>query len=68
MDFVGAVLALLHDAADLHLGAELDPALLQRVVHEGPALLVEAAQHAVATQHQVDLGAPVLLLPKVESA
>ena len=35
----------------------LMPLVLQRVVHGGAAFLVEAAQHAVAAQHQVDLAA-----------
>src|SRR5216684_3118247 len=45
------------NAADLHLGAHLDAAVFQGLVHCRAALLVEAAQHAVAAQHQVDVAA-----------
>src|SRR5260370_40520180 len=45
------------DTADLHLGAQLDAAVLQGLVHGRAALLVEATQHAVAAQHQVDVAA-----------
>ena len=45
------------DAADLRLGAHLDAVPGQCLVHEGAALLVEPAQHAIATDHQVDVAA-----------
>jgi hypothetical protein len=46
-----------HDALDLGLGAHPDTARLQGLVHEGAALLVEAAQDAVAPDHDIDLAA-----------
>src|SRR6185437_288239 len=45
------------DALDLGLGTDVDAARLQRIVHEGAALLVEAAQHAIAPDHDVDRAA-----------
>src|SRR5438105_2668961 len=45
------------DAADRRLGAHAAAAVPQRLLHRRPALLVEAAQHAIAAQHQVDVAA-----------